>query len=90
MIDFAHSTFRDFMDDKPYTGIDNGYILGIDSLLKFISQILDQMSTKFLNEPLVLHPNWHPLDESEVSNKLRKRKHEVPPTDSDTIFHLSC
>jgi hypothetical protein len=91
MIDFAHSTFNGFMEDRPYAGVDEGYILGINSLLKFISEILDQMSTNFPNESPVLHPNWRPLDEtSEVAARLRKRKHDAPPADSDTIFQLSC
>jgi len=37
MIDFAHSTFKGFQeDDINYTGSDEGYILGIRSLLSFL------------------------------------------------------
>lgn len=40
MIDFAHSTFNGFLEDKPYTGIDEGYLLGIDSLINFLTIFL--------------------------------------------------
>jgi len=41
MIDFAHSTFNGFMNDKSYSGPDNGYILGIDTLLGLLQERLD-------------------------------------------------
>jgi inositol-hexakisphosphate 5-kinase len=40
MIDFAHSTFNGFLDDAPYSGIDEGYILGIDSMINFLTMFL--------------------------------------------------
>jgi hypothetical protein len=40
MIDFAHSTFNGFLDDAPYMGIDEGYLLGIDSLINFLNVFL--------------------------------------------------
>ncbi|TKR95399.1 hypothetical protein L596_009574 [Steinernema carpocapsae] len=36
MIDFAHSTFTGFLQDKTYEGSDEGYLLGIDTLLRII------------------------------------------------------
>ncbi|KAF7639777.1 Kinase [Meloidogyne graminicola] len=36
MIDFAHSTFNGFLGDKSYEGADDGYILGIDTLLNIL------------------------------------------------------
>uniref|UniRef100_A0AC34QXR8 Kinase n=1 Tax=Panagrolaimus sp. JU765 TaxID=591449 RepID=A0AC34QXR8_9BILA len=40
MIDFAHSTFNGFLDDKIYSGTDDGYLLGINSLISILEQIL--------------------------------------------------
>uniref|UniRef100_A0A914ICJ2 Kinase n=1 Tax=Globodera rostochiensis TaxID=31243 RepID=A0A914ICJ2_GLORO len=37
MIDFAHSTFNGFLDDQPYSGTDEGYLLGMDSLLRILT-----------------------------------------------------
>lgn len=34
IIDFAHSTFTGFFEDSPYRGVDEGCILGIDSILQ--------------------------------------------------------
>ncbi|KAI1715080.1 inositol polyphosphate kinase domain-containing protein [Ditylenchus destructor] len=42
MIDFAHSTFQGFMEDKLYTGVDEGYLLGMDSLITILKAILDE------------------------------------------------
>ncbi|MFH4976684.1 hypothetical protein AB6A40_003393 [Gnathostoma spinigerum] len=44
MIDFAHSTFHGFLDDSEYFGIDEGYMLGVDSLLDVINCALKQES----------------------------------------------
>uniref|UniRef100_A0A7E4WCZ3 Kinase n=1 Tax=Panagrellus redivivus TaxID=6233 RepID=A0A7E4WCZ3_PANRE len=40
MIDFAHSTFDGFLEDKLYPGADEGYLLGVDSLIAILEQIL--------------------------------------------------
>ncbi|KAL3106734.1 hypothetical protein niasHT_011999 [Heterodera trifolii] len=37
MIDFAHSTFNGFLDDQPYSSTDDGYLLGMDSLLRILN-----------------------------------------------------
>ncbi|KAK0422666.1 hypothetical protein QR680_007710 [Steinernema hermaphroditum] len=34
MIDFAHSTFGGFLNDKAYSGVDDGYLLGVETLLR--------------------------------------------------------
>lgn len=39
MIDFAHSTFNGFLTDKVYNGADDGYLLGIDSLIEIVTSI---------------------------------------------------
>uniref|UniRef100_A0A914LHP9 Kinase n=2 Tax=Meloidogyne TaxID=189290 RepID=A0A914LHP9_MELIC len=49
MIDFAHSTFNGFLGDKLYTGADDGYILGIDSLLNILGMFLQ---TSFRPPPI--------------------------------------
>ncbi|KAI1708181.1 inositol polyphosphate kinase domain-containing protein [Ditylenchus destructor] len=58
MIDFAHSTFQGFMEDKLYTGVDEGYLLGMDSLITILKAILDEtlvrsdkMISSFLTSP---------------------------------------
>lgn len=42
MIDFAHSTFNGFVDDDQYEGVDEGYLLGIESLIRVLSSILNE------------------------------------------------
>lgn len=96
MIDFAHSTFNGFLEDRPYSGIDEGYLLGINSLVKVTGDILDEMSsTNFLKEspsPSILQPNWCQFEETpvEISGRLRKRKHEIPKDSPDTVFSFPC
>lgn len=47
MIDFAHSTHNGFSvnndakEDQLYSGHDEGYLLGLDSLLRIVSQIIE-------------------------------------------------
>lgn len=47
MIDFAHSTHNGFSvnddtkKDQLYSGADEGYLLGLDSLLRIVSQITE-------------------------------------------------
>lgn len=40
MIDFAHSTFNGFLNDKRYSGPDKGYLLGLNSLTRIVTDIL--------------------------------------------------
>uniref|UniRef100_A0A915DJK0 Kinase n=1 Tax=Ditylenchus dipsaci TaxID=166011 RepID=A0A915DJK0_9BILA len=43
LIDFAHSTFSGFMEgDKAYSGVDEGYLLGMESLITFLNAILKE------------------------------------------------
>ncbi|XP_043934448.1 inositol hexakisphosphate kinase 1 [Protopterus annectens] len=43
MIDFAHSTFKGFRDDKTiHHGPDKGYVFGLDSLIDILQQIRDE------------------------------------------------
>ncbi|KAE9551790.1 hypothetical protein FO519_004994 [Halicephalobus sp. NKZ332] len=73
MIDFAHSTFRGFLDDKVYSGMDDGYLLGIDSLISTLEQIL-------ISQPL-----QDAISMPELSLKKQrslKRPYSTPPTDS--------
>lgn len=46
MIDFAHSTFNGFLDDKIYNGADDGYLLGIDSLIEIVISICKSENLK--------------------------------------------
>ncbi|VDM49634.1 unnamed protein product [Toxocara canis] len=45
MIDFAHSTFEGFLDDERYSGPDEGYLLGIDSLIEVLNNIINRNLT---------------------------------------------
>ncbi|VDK45619.1 unnamed protein product [Anisakis simplex] len=45
MIDFAHSTFNGFLDDQRYSGPDDGYLLGIDSLITLLNTIINRNLT---------------------------------------------
>lgn len=40
MIDFEHSTFNGFLNDKRYSGPDKGYLLGLNSLTRIVTDIL--------------------------------------------------
>ncbi|XP_032819004.1 inositol hexakisphosphate kinase 1 [Petromyzon marinus] len=43
MIDFAHSTFKGFRDDQTiHDGHDRGYVFGLESLLKILTEIRDE------------------------------------------------
>jgi hypothetical protein len=77
MIDFAHSSFSGFLEDKPYPGLDEGYLLGLDSLLRFSKEILDQISSSFINEQVVNQNTFE--DPVDMSTRARKRKHENSP-----------
>lgn len=39
MIDFAHSTFKGFLNDQIYEGVDDGYLLGINSLIEIVESV---------------------------------------------------
>lgn len=70
MIDFAHSTFTGFMDDANYLGCDEGYLLGIESLISALKQIFDG--------------TLKPLSgEATNCRSLVKRKLSVIPNDGD-------
>lgn len=43
MIDFAHSTFWGFGKDKRYSGPDEGYLLGIRNLIRFLEDAVERM-----------------------------------------------
>lgn len=45
MIDFAHSTFNGFMNDTTYDGPDEGYLLGLDSLINLLNDIIEKNLT---------------------------------------------
>lgn len=39
MIDFAHSTHADYNNHKPHSGPDNGYLFGLENLIKIFNDI---------------------------------------------------
>lgn len=45
MIDFAHSTFEGFLNDERHYGPDEGYLLGIDSLVDLLTNIVNHNLT---------------------------------------------
>jgi hypothetical protein len=40
MIDFAHSTYDLFLNDRRYFGVDEGYLLGIGSLISTVDRVI--------------------------------------------------
>ncbi|PAV62279.1 hypothetical protein WR25_14772 [Diploscapter pachys] len=57
LIDFANSTFNGFLSDLPYTGMDEGCLLGIDSILEAM-------------EP---QPHEHTLQQQKSSDKGKEK-----------------
>ncbi|KAL7072258.1 hypothetical protein ACQ4LE_008819 [Meloidogyne hapla] len=71
MIDFAHSTFNGFLGDKSYTGVDDGYILGIDSLLNILGMFLQ---TSFRPPPVA---NNKPINNDCLQQKRPSLKRKL-------------
>ncbi|CAD5206825.1 unnamed protein product [Bursaphelenchus okinawaensis] len=69
MIDFAHSTFPGFLEDKVYEGMDEGYLLGINSLCTILCDIIEDLNAE-IEEGLVPSPDWNLV-------KCRKRKFDL-------------
>ncbi|CAD5210010.1 unnamed protein product [Bursaphelenchus xylophilus] len=69
MIDFAHSTFPGFLEDKVYEGVDEGYLLGINSLCTILCDIIEDLNVE-MKEGLLPNQEW-PI------SKCRKRKFEL-------------
>jgi hypothetical protein len=85
MIDFAHSTYTGFLEDKAYLSVDTGYLLGLNSLIRIITAIAQEISTGIDVLPEI------PLKEG-TPTRLRKRKHDVAlspsSADSDSLMSL--
>ncbi|VDK36919.1 unnamed protein product [Gongylonema pulchrum] len=45
MIDFAHSTCSGFLDDERHNGPDEGYLLGLDSLISSLTDTINRFLT---------------------------------------------
>lgn len=47
MIDFAHSTYDGFLEDQTYQGVDEGYLLGVESLIQVLNALIENDQSFF-------------------------------------------
>lgn len=89
MIDFAHSTFNGFLNDEKYDGIDDGYLLGCDSLIRVLSSIHDgSLKPAPLTDLLLNTVNSIPqnsLNRSSIKRKLSNCEKRTENTLTDSI-----
>ncbi|KAI6207731.1 Kinase [Aphelenchoides besseyi] len=75
MIDFANATFSRFLSDKQYEGVDDGYLLGVNSLIGIVNGILEEMTEIGCLD-----------EESELSLSKQTRKRKLDWTTEAPVF----
>jgi inositol-hexakisphosphate kinase len=81
MIDFAHSTFSGFFDDRQYTGPDEGYLLGVDSLIRLLTEILESG-----NDAVQLSPVFDTEPALTVRHLMKRRYSDTDETTDDSLM----
>ncbi|KAH7705836.1 Inositol polyphosphate kinase family protein [Aphelenchoides avenae] len=81
MIDFAHSTFSGFFDDRQYTGPDDGYLLGVDSLIRMLTEILESGNDAIQRSPILA-----PESALTVRHLLKRRYSDTDETTDDSLM----
>lgn len=90
MIDFAHATFKGFLDDKYYNGVDEGYLLGLDSLISILENLTSHHPNPNLTSSL---PDAASVPDFALKKQRSlKRPHSTPPTepfDETPLFSMT-
>jgi inositol-hexakisphosphate kinase len=93
MIDFAHATFNGFLEDKFYTGVDEGYLLGLDSLINILENLIISHPHSSLTSSL---PDAASVPDLTLKKQRSlKRPYSTPPTEDHlaleetTIFSMT-
>uniref|UniRef100_A0AC35FE81 Kinase n=1 Tax=Panagrolaimus sp. PS1159 TaxID=55785 RepID=A0AC35FE81_9BILA len=93
MIDFAHATFNGFLEDKFYTGVDEGYLLGLDSLINILENLITSHPHSSLTSSL---PDAASVPDLTLKKQRSlKRPYSTPPTEDHlaleetTIFSMT-
>lgn len=79
MIDFAHSTYPGFLQDQAYSGADDGYILGIDSLCKIIYDHINDLSLDASSEEELRPSRKRKMDLAQLLDIAIVPREEEPP-----------